>query len=306
LVQLRARLSIVSTRTARSVRHHLDPMISGVTDDQRHALRCIYERMRTHRRWPAFSLVDGDLDAAGLEAEAVLPALRPRYALFDPHFQPASDVALTAAGVVAIGGDQTSGDVTAFWALIQLGLRALREHEPDPDDPYARPQVSRRDAIAVTGIAEDVALRAFLIIQAEGIASGSSGPGADGDWTFSVGRDFRRWRKASDVHAFIAMRWAEREPVRPVKNAQPAGSGVFISFAARDRAIALRFHDLLRAGCNLTEEQVFVTARPDQLDPGTTFVEAIRASLRSTAVVVLLLTPAYYESRFCLAELGAA
>jgi hypothetical protein len=49
-VQLRARLSTVSTPTVRAVRHHLDPMISGLTDDQRQALRCIYERMSTHRR----------------------------------------------------------------------------------------------------------------------------------------------------------------------------------------------------------------------------------------------------------------
>ena len=38
---------------------------------------------------------------------------------------------------------------------------------------------------------------------------------ADGDWTFYVGRDFRRWRDAADLSAFIVARTDERRSALP-------------------------------------------------------------------------------------------
>lgn len=87
---------------------------------------------------------------------------------------------------------------------------------------------------------------------------------------------------------------------------RPAGEKrLFISFAVADAELAQAFADFLRLGCDLAYEQVFLTARPGQLQPGENFNEAIREALNTASIAVLLLTPSYYESRFCLAEAGA-
>lgn len=96
---------------------------------------------------------------------------------------------------------------------------------------------------------------------------------------------------------------AFRNPPKSRRRARP--NRLFISFATPDAALAKAFQSFLRLGCNLGHEQVFLTARPDELTPGTEFVEAIRQALTESAMAVLLLTPSYYESRFCLAEAGA-
>lgn len=80
---------------------------------------------------------------------------------------------------------------------------------------------------------------------------------------------------------------------------------VFVSFAVADGDLANAFVNFLRLGCNLTEDQIFMTARPGTLAPGTQFTDAIREALDEAAMAILLLTPSYYESRFCLAEAGA-
>jgi hypothetical protein len=78
-----------------------------------------------------------------------------------------------------------------------------------------------------------------------------------------------------------------------------------VSFAAKGDALALAFIDFLRLGCDLTEQQIFCTARPGNLEPGADFTEAIREVLADAGMAIMLLSPAYYESHFCLAELGA-
>src|SRR4051812_32026846 len=80
---------------------------------------------------------------------------------------------------------------------------------------------------------------------------------------------------------------------------------VFVSFASEDKGLADAVVSLLRLGCNLGDEQVFYTARPGTLVPGRSFTQAIRSALESSVMSIHLLTPAYYRSKFCLAELGA-
>jgi hypothetical protein len=82
-------------------------------------------------------------------------------------------------------------------------------------------------------------------------------------------------------------------------------SRLFVSYASPDTDLANAFINFLRLGCDLRERQVFSTARPGALPPGIQFVEAIREALDTADMAVLLLTPSYYESRFCLAEAGA-
>ena len=144
----------------------------------------------------------------------LVPPLRARYVLFDAFSHPASLVCLTAAGVLGVQTSEARADAAAFWRLVQLGLRALTAQRPDPENPDRQPTVSRRDALTDTaadaGLPVDVALRAFLVFVAEGISGGSTGPDSEGDWTFFVGRDFRRWRDAADLCGFIEARSAER------------------------------------------------------------------------------------------------
>jgi hypothetical protein len=85
-------------------------------------------------------------------------------------------------------------------------------------------------------------------------------------------------------------------------NAQPR---IFVSYAAPDGTLADAVCDFLRLGCNLAEEQIFCTQRPGTIAEGTSFTEAIREALRGAAMSIHLLTPSYYESKFCIAELGA-
>ncbi|MGN6202037.1 MAG: toll/interleukin-1 receptor domain-containing protein, partial [Solirubrobacterales bacterium] len=80
---------------------------------------------------------------------------------------------------------------------------------------------------------------------------------------------------------------------------------IFLSFAVPDAGLANALVNFLRLGCDLSEGQIFVTARPGALPIGIQFVDAIRETLDDAAMAVLLLTPSYYESRFCLAEAGA-
>src|SRR5689334_13296005 len=82
--------------------------------------------------------------------------------------------------------------------------------------------------------------------------------------------------------------------------------GAFLSFAAADKELEEAFVTLLRLGCDLDREQIFYTGRTGTILPGQFFPEAIRKSLESSELSFYLLTPAYYRSRFCLAELGAS
>ena len=80
---------------------------------------------------------------------------------------------------------------------------------------------------------------------------------------------------------------------------------VFVSFAVPDAGLANALVNFLRLGCDLAEKQVFMTDRPGTLPPGTDFSEAIREALDGSDMAILLLTPSYYDSAFCLAEAGA-
>ncbi len=72
-----------------------------------------------------------------------------------------------------------------------------------------------------------------------------------------------------------------------------------------DAELAKALVNFIRLGCNLADEQVFITARPGKLPQGSQFSEVIREALDRAQIAILLLTPSYYESRFCLAEAGA-
>ncbi|HMJ13095.1 MAG TPA: toll/interleukin-1 receptor domain-containing protein [Polyangiaceae bacterium] len=262
--------------------------------------------------WPVFYLLDHAVDSElGEDAAELLNLIEPGLLLFDPYFQPTSRVSLTAAGLHRIGTAETEGALAAFWGLVQLALNVQGRFEPSAGDPYGLPRITHAEVEArlrIEGelVTPGLARRAFMVFASEGLYSSTAGPDDDGRWSFTVGRDFRRWRTVETVDEFIRLRNDERAQRSIVKSAQPQdGDRVFVSFAQRDKALAVRFTDFLRGACNLREEQVFLTARPGELEPGAQFVDAIRSALEGACFAVLLLTPSYYESHFCLAELGA-
>jgi hypothetical protein len=79
---------------------------------------------------------------------------------------------------------------------------------------------------------------------------------------------------------------------------------VFVSYATPDHELVNAVTDLLQLGCDLADGQIFSTARPGTIAPGTLFVEKIREALSGSEMAICILTPSYFESPFCLAELG--
>jgi hypothetical protein len=82
---------------------------------------------------------------------------------------------------------------------------------------------------------------------------------------------------------------------------------VFISHAVKDKALVQEIVDLIEEGIGVPEGEIFCSSLDGYGIPnGKNFVTHIREQLLEPKVVVLVLTPAYFESKFCLSELGAA
>ena len=82
---------------------------------------------------------------------------------------------------------------------------------------------------------------------------------------------------------------------------------IFISHAVVDKLVIDDFFDLLQTGCNLKLEDIFCSSVEGAgIKTGEDFVKWIHAHLDQSQIVILFLTPNYYASHFCLAEMGAA
>jgi len=81
---------------------------------------------------------------------------------------------------------------------------------------------------------------------------------------------------------------------------------VFVSHAATDKKLADYLVDLLQTGVDVQRGQIVCTSLEGMGIPkGTTFVDWIRDELVGAQLVIALITPEYFESAFCLCELGA-
>lgn len=82
---------------------------------------------------------------------------------------------------------------------------------------------------------------------------------------------------------------------------------IFISHATADKDIADALVDLLKTGADVRTAQIFCASLEGYGVPeGEDFVEYIRTQIESPVLVVAVISPAYYESAFCVCELGAA
>jgi hypothetical protein len=82
---------------------------------------------------------------------------------------------------------------------------------------------------------------------------------------------------------------------------------LFISHASADKKFIDAFVDLLQTGIGLNHDQVFCTSLEGMDIPmGKDFIKFIHDKIQDPFLVIMVVTPSYYESAFCLCELGAA
>jgi len=82
---------------------------------------------------------------------------------------------------------------------------------------------------------------------------------------------------------------------------------LFISHAAKDKPLVDRFVDLLDVGCRLPREEIFCTSADDLGVPAgnSNFIDYIKSTIKDPSLVILILSPNYFSSPFCMCELGA-
>ncbi|WP_223568336.1 toll/interleukin-1 receptor domain-containing protein [Agrobacterium tumefaciens] len=82
---------------------------------------------------------------------------------------------------------------------------------------------------------------------------------------------------------------------------------IFLSHSVSDIDLVEAFETLLSKALNITSESIFCSSLEGQgVAKGANFVDAIKDKAVEAKAVVALISPAYMESPFCLAELGAA
>ena len=82
---------------------------------------------------------------------------------------------------------------------------------------------------------------------------------------------------------------------------------IFISHAASDEQVIREFFVLLQTGCDLRQKAISCTSiEGADVGTGEKFVEWIEEHLARAELVILFVTPSYLDSRFCVAEMGAA
>jgi hypothetical protein len=82
---------------------------------------------------------------------------------------------------------------------------------------------------------------------------------------------------------------------------------VFISHAVKDKELAKLLVNLIEDGIGVPESEIFCSSVDGYGIPtGKNFIEYIKAEMQEPKVVILLLTPSYFNSNFCLCEMGAA
>lgn len=82
---------------------------------------------------------------------------------------------------------------------------------------------------------------------------------------------------------------------------------IFVSHATADKELADKLVLLIETGIGIPDKDVFCTSLEGLGIPsGANFVDFIRGQIQEPKAVIILLTPHYYASEFCLCELGAS
>lgn len=82
---------------------------------------------------------------------------------------------------------------------------------------------------------------------------------------------------------------------------------IFISHAVDDKALVNAFVDFLQTGCGVIHGDIFCSSLEGMNIPeGSSFVSFMEDTLRDAEFVIMIISTSYYESVFCLCELGAS
>lgn len=82
---------------------------------------------------------------------------------------------------------------------------------------------------------------------------------------------------------------------------------IFVSHAERDTALADSLVNLLAVGAFVPKNKIFCSSLEGLGIPaGKDFIDFIKEKLQNPKLVIMLLSPNYYDSIFCLCELGAS
>lgn len=82
---------------------------------------------------------------------------------------------------------------------------------------------------------------------------------------------------------------------------------IFISHAEKDKALAELLVNLIEDGIGVPEQEIFCSSLNGYGIPtGKNFIDYIKSQIDVPKVVIFLLTNNYYNSYFCLCEMGAA
>ncbi|PQP35146.1 hypothetical protein C6A37_04025, partial [Desulfobacteraceae bacterium SEEP-SAG9] len=80
---------------------------------------------------------------------------------------------------------------------------------------------------------------------------------------------------------------------------------IFISHAVTDAPITKSFVNLIESGIGVSPKNIFCTSNKGQgIRPGAEFKESIRENLDEATTVIALISENYYNSPFCMCELG--
>lgn len=81
---------------------------------------------------------------------------------------------------------------------------------------------------------------------------------------------------------------------------------IFVSHASEDLALVKALVELMKAGLGVPEAAIFCTSLKGHGIPlGEDFSDYMKTKIQKPRLVILLITPAYLESLFCLMETGA-
>lgn len=82
---------------------------------------------------------------------------------------------------------------------------------------------------------------------------------------------------------------------------------IFLSHAEPNRELAEKLVTLIETGIGIQSEEIFCSSLESMGIPiGSNFVEFIREQVEEPKVVILLLSEDYFQSQFCLCEMGAS
>lgn len=82
---------------------------------------------------------------------------------------------------------------------------------------------------------------------------------------------------------------------------------VFISHATKDINLVKALVGLIESGIGVPDDEIFCSSLDGYGIPvGKNFVDYMRQQITEPKVVIMLLTPSYFDSNFCLCEMGAA